>query len=76
MRRRPLCIRHEILESANQILPALGLRSREHDWVGPGEVGRRPDVEELARRELDLPLVLLGDAMDAGRRDVPPLLIE
>jgi hypothetical protein len=44
--------------------------------VGRDEIGRGHHVEHLAGRELDDRFVVPGDAAHAGRRGMPPLLLE
>ena len=66
----------EILQAADQIHAALADGVPQHLGIGEQEIRRRDHVEHLARHELDDVLVLLGDAAHAGRRVVPPLLLE
>ena len=58
----------------SRFVPPCAQRAVENLRIGLDEVGRRNHVQELARAERDHLLVLAGDAANAGRRVVPPLL--
>ena len=74
--RRAPQILQKILESAQEIGPALLQRALLRLRIGEQKIRRRIHIEKLPRNEVDDIFVLLGDAADVGGRAVPPLLIE
>jgi len=66
----------EVRRAVHEIGSRLFAGRLQHLGIGPGEIRRRPEVEELASGEVDDVLVVRRHAMHASRRVVPPLLQE
>ena len=76
--RRPVDQLVEILDpvpdAADQVLPALSLRTLQYQRVGLREVRWREEIQHLPGREVDNPLMLRIDAWQITCGCVPPVL--
>src|SRR5271166_4407677 len=70
----PRPIRPEAHGPADKVLTALAKRGVENLRVGGDEIAWRDSIEQLARHELDDPLMVGGYAAYSGRRAMPPPL--
>ena len=62
--------------STDKVLSTFLNGGLEHVRVGEQEIRRRNHIERLARDKRDDIFMMVGDALHAGRRMVPPLLRE
>ena len=72
----PRPVLQEIRRSPEEVTPALFQGGLEDLRVGPGEVRRREDIEQLSGGEVDDLLIVAGHAVHPSRGAVQPLLHE
>ena len=75
-RDRAAPILYEIVPAAPEIRATLLNGLQQHLRICERIVRRSEHVEDLARREVDDLLVMVGNTAQIGRRHVPPLLLQ